>query len=78
MERRKWENNTRLDGEVYLIVKETMSKGRDRAVASTPSDQDFKPKMFASEEENCPVETYRVYRQYKPKPMLDKNATNPK
>ena len=75
MERRKWENNTRLDGEVYLIVKETMPKGRDRAVTSTPSDQDFKPKMFASEDENCPVETYRVYRKCKPKPRQKCNQS---
>ncbi|XP_078363476.1 uncharacterized protein KIAA1958-like [Oculina patagonica] len=65
---------TTLDGKVYLIMEERLSKGRDGAVAGTHSDRDFKPKMFASGEENCPVETYRVYRQRRPEPMLDKNS----
>ena len=30
--------------------------------------------MLASGEENCPVETYRIYRQSRPEPMLEKNS----
>ena len=47
---------TTVDGKFYLIMEERISKGRDGAVTGTHSDRDFKPKMFASGEENCPVE----------------------
>ena len=45
-----------LDGKVYLIMEERISKGRDGVVAGAHSHRAFKSKMFASGEENCPVE----------------------
>ena len=64
---------TTLDGKIYLIMEERISKGRDGVVAGVHLHQAFKSKMFASGEENCPVENYRIYRQ-RPEPLLDKNA----
>ena len=37
---------TTLDGKVYLILEERISKGRDGEVAGTHSDRDFKRKML--------------------------------
>ena len=51
---------TTLDGKDYLIMEERISKGRDGAVTGTHSHRNSKPKIFASGEENCPVETYRI------------------
>ena len=45
-----------LDGKVYLIMEEKISKGRDGVAAGAHSHRAFKSKMFASGEENCPVE----------------------
>ena len=38
---------TTMDGEVYWIMGERISKRRDGAVAGTHSVRDFRPKMFA-------------------------------
>ena len=65
---------TMLDGKVYLVMEERTSRGRDRAVVGTHLHRDFTPKMFASEQENCTVETYRLNRPRRPQLKLGKNA----
>ncbi len=60
---------TTLDGKVYMIMEEKLSKGRDGAVPVRNSDRDFKPKMFASGEENCPVETVQSLCSTKIRPF---------
>ena len=71
MGQRNGENNSQWQG-VLDTVEATISKGRQRAEASTHSNRDFKPELFASVEGNCLVETYRVYSRSKP--MHHKNA----
>ena len=66
---------TTLDGKVYLVMEKRVSKGRDGAVVGTHLHRDFTPKMFASEQENCMVETYRrLYRPRRPQLKLGRNT----
>lgn len=63
-----------MDGKTYLQMEERISKGRDGSVPGPHSDRPFKPKIFETGGPNCPVETYRVYRQHRPHEMLDPEA----
>ena len=58
-----------LDCKVYLEMEERLSEGRDGSVPSSHSDRAFNPKMFQVGGAQCPVETFRVYRQHRPESM---------
>lgn len=65
---------TTIDGKMYLEMEERLSKGRDGSVPGTHSDRAFKPKMFRTGEPNCPVETFLIYKNHRPRQMLEPNA----
>ena len=55
-------------------MEEGLSKGRDGSVPGTHSDRAFKPKMFRTGAQNCPVENFLFYKNHRPRQMLELNA----